>query len=180
MRKKLAWSKIEGKLEAGIVNTVVYENAPSKYAQFYNGNTYNFNYVYYGESSKKFLIATKTGSSGSSVKAMTNEQVESAISAAEKYAASLGKTFKVDGIRFAINADEAYTRFPNKVSSKTVDKIEMSFILDFGGFAGTKESLLEDSPMDDILAKYRIERQDLYGKSIRGTEERGSKMIYTY
>ena len=77
-------------------------------------------------------------------------------------------------------ADEAYTRFPDKEVSDTTDKIEMSFLLDFGGYAGTKESLLEDSPMDDILAKYRIERQDLYGKSIRGTEERGSKMIYTY
>ena len=180
MRKKLAWSKIEGELEAGIINTVVYENAPSDYAQFFNGNMYNFNYVYYGASSKKFLIATRTGSSGSAVKAMTNDQVLSAIAAAENYAASLGRTFKVDGIRFAINADEAYTRFPNDVSSETVDKIEMSFILDFGGNAGTMESLIESSPMKKFLAKYRIERQELYGKSIRGTEERGSKMIYTY
>ena len=160
------WDKIDGDMEGGIVLLAVYEyiSQDDNTSKFVNGVS---NISYGG---KKFTIFT-AGAKYASVNSVMEAFLDLKINVKgiiDNVKAETGED--VDAIRYPINSKVAVTLFPDKIKKGTMSKIEMSFVVPFGGnFIG-----------DWCTGSFHVLHEDIYGLTIRGNEIRGSVLRYRY
>ena len=172
------WSKYQNPVECGIIGWMIKE-----YSQFnvISGSTGDINKVKYGDRGPDPTHYVYTVSArGMSPLAIGNINLQQLINEGNAVAANHNLNVTVEGVRFVVSDEWAYTRFPNDITSDNVKKIEKDWPTLFTGVATVSQSYILNSSQLKCRVTYSAETAIMYGQSTWGNTTKGSKMTYTY
>ena len=173
------WSKYQNPVEGGIRDWLIVESGA--FGEIY-GTIVDINKIKYGDRTPDPVHYVYTiNARGSSMLDIVNAPLSSLIFQGNSVAASYGLIYQVDAVRFVVNDNTAYTRFPNQgANEENVKKIERDWPTLFAGYLTVSQSYVLDSSVLKRRSYYYSLGCLMYGQSRWGSDYRGSKMLYHY
>ncbi len=175
-RKLGYWDKINGDMEAGIVNLVLIEEADFCGVGAFFINNVNF-------AGKNYVVVTEQSRGHSVADAMSTSKglIEAKIKAATQVAKENGVNVEVDAVRFILDDNRAVILFPDKIVRENTKKIEMNFRVPFGGSTINGVGIMPENSGPAIgNGEYYVFNVAMYGQTTRDGEVRGTVFEYTY
>ncbi len=152
------WDKISGDMEAGIIELSLFEELPNK-AKFPNETVST---VYYG--SKQYHVVNRYDFYNKSIDYVLRSVTDPTIK-------NIANSNNANAVRYIINNTQAVTVFPYNIEKKTDPKIEMGFVVPFGGYTAGK---------DYVNGNFHVIHQKLFGLTVRDNEIRGTVIEYNF
>ncbi len=175
-RKLGYWDKINGDMEAGIVNLVLVEEADFRGVGAFFINNVNF-------AGKNYVVVTEQnrGHSVADVMSTPEKLIVAKVKAAAQVAKENGVSVEVDAVRFVLDDNRAVILFPDKIVRENTKKIEMNFRVPFGGTTVNGIGIMPVNSGPAIgNGVYYVFNVAMYGQTKRDDEVRGTVLEYTY
>ena len=171
------WSKFQNPVEGGVMNWVIEETSTF---DAITGSTADINKIQYDDRSTVSHNIYTISARGQSFSSIMNTNLQQKINQGNALANSHNLNLEIDGVRFVVSNTKAYTRFPNRVESANVEKIEKNWPTLFTGTASVNtSSVLGDNSLRKRIP-YHAQKALLYGQSTWNGATKGSKMVYNY
>lgn len=170
------WSKYQNPVEGGIINWVIEESGA--FDVIY-GTIVDVNAITYDSRSLDSHTVYTISARGQSLYSIMNVNLQQKINEGIGFSGNNN----IEGVRFVVSDTKAYTRFPDRVESANVEKIEKNWPTLFIGTAAVNSTTIAPPDGNTLRTNnpYHTVSTLIYGQSTwNNNTTRGSKMVYSY